>query len=688
MRSPPVPGHAAWRFSRRRYRERAVDMLERVGVDAYKIASGDLTWTQLIERCARTGKPVIISTGLATLDEIARAYDAARVAGAASVALLHCVSAYPVPQGSENLRAIATLAEKFPGPVGLSDHATDTFAVPMAVALGASIYERHFILSDGDDAVDAAVSSNAAGFADIVRTAARATAALGSGVKTCLAAEAPCLVSRRGLYAARDLAAGHTVSADDIIALRPASALSADKASALIGSTLARDMAEGAPFLLTRSRGSVVTSLNVLITAASRRVPLVRAFRRALDQIGGGSVIVTDVNPLSPAVYTADRAFRVSMASDPGYVDEILAISAAADVGLVVPTIDDELTALAVAAPTFAAADIRVAVSSADTIAICNDKHATCRTLRAKGIAAATSFLPGELPPDPAVSALHQATLRPRQRGGVPGPQRRASWSSSSTTCRSRSSRPILDGPEFTIDMLCDFSGRPLSIVPRERVVIRAGVTDRGRTSRIQRLIDACRLVRRRRSTFAGPVNIQCRMVHGRPIVFEINPRFSGGIPLTIAAGADFPRMLVELTRGGDVAPAIGRFRENVWITNYETGIFLDAAGDQARAVRTAPVIDPGGRVSGGRHRAPGAHGLARLPGKALATRRRAGPCSQHCVERLRARSGLPVVLATTTRAEDDCARRRGHAAWRRRSCADPTRTCSGASSWSPQRCR
>jgi sialic acid synthase SpsE len=235
--------------------ERAVDMLERVGVDAYKIASGDLTWTGLIERCARTAKPVIISTGLASVDEIARAYEAARAGGAPGIALLHCVSAYPVPAGSENLRAIVTLAERFPGPVGLSDHGSDSFAVPIAVTLGASIYERHFILVDGDEAVDAAVSSSAAGFAAIVRTAARAAAALGSGVKTCLAAEAPCLVSRRGLYAVRDLAAGHTVRADDVIALRPASALSADKVSALVGSTLARDMAAGAPFLLTDLEG-------------------------------------------------------------------------------------------------------------------------------------------------------------------------------------------------------------------------------------------------------------------------------------------------------------------------------------------------------------------------------------------------------------------------------------------------
>jgi carbamoyl-phosphate synthase large subunit len=317
-----------------------------------------------------------------------------------------------------------------------------------------------------------------------------------------------------------------------------------------------------------------VASLNVLITAASRRVPLVRAFRRALDHLGGGSVIVTDVNPLSPAVYAADRAFRVSMASDPGYVDEIFAIASATDAGLVVPTIDDELTPLALAVPAFREAGIQVAVSNAESTAICNDKHATCRTLQAKGIAAAASFLPGQLPADLPFPLF----IKPRfGRGSV-------------AAFRIRTARELaffldyvpepvieayLDGPEYTIDMLCDFAGRPLSIVPRERIVIRAGVTDRGRTAKDARLValaEACAAA----LPFAGPVNIQCRIVEDRPVVFEINARFSGGIPLTIAAGADFPRMLVDLALGRRVKPAIGQFRENVWITNYETAIFLE----------------------------------------------------------------------------------------------------------------
>jgi carbamoyl-phosphate synthase large subunit len=134
----------------------------------------------------------------------------------------------------------------------------------------------------------------------------------------------------------------------------------------------------------------------------------------------------------------------------------------------------------------------------------------------------------------------------------------------------------FLAGREFTIDVMCDFDGRPLSIVPRERVVIRAGVIDRGRTVADRSLMDlalACTDALR----FVGPVNLQCRMVQGQPTIFEINPRFSGGIPLTIAAGADFPRMLLQLTLGRRVAPAIGRFHADLWMTSYESSLFLTA---------------------------------------------------------------------------------------------------------------
>lgn len=231
------------------FSERAVDMLGRVGVDAWKIASGDITWERLVQKCGATRQPVIVSTGMSSLQEAQRALHWATRAGAAGVGLLHCVSAYPVPKGSENLRAIATLGMACRAVVGLSDHGADTFSVPLAVAMGAALYERHLVLAADDGSIDAPVSSTPGELAAVVRTAARAAAALGSGLKTCLPAEQGNRDgSRRGLYARRRLPAGHVVTADDVIALRPSGGLGADRQRELVGQQLGRDLEAGASF--------------------------------------------------------------------------------------------------------------------------------------------------------------------------------------------------------------------------------------------------------------------------------------------------------------------------------------------------------------------------------------------------------------------------------------------------------
>ena len=316
-------------------------------------------------------------------------------------------------------------------------------------------------------------------------------------------------------------------------------------------------------------------SLNVLMTAGSRRVPLVQAFRHALNALGvPGRVIVTDINPLSPAVHVADRAYKVPLATDPEYVSEILSICAAERVRLVVPTIDDELALLGEAREQFREIGALVACSPASTSLVCNDKFATCQQLVEAGVPAAASYLPGAVPSNLPLPLF----IKPRSgRGAVNAFPVRTS--DELNFFLGYVADPVvqeyLDGPEFTIDVLCDFNGRPLSIVPRERAVIRAGVSDRGRTVNDPRLIElakaACDAL-----PFAGPLNIQCRMRRGEPVIFEINPRFSGGMPLTIQAGADFPLMLLKLALGRPVAPAIGTFRDGLWMTSFESSFFLD----------------------------------------------------------------------------------------------------------------
>jgi carbamoyl-phosphate synthase large subunit len=247
---------------------------------------------------------------------------------------------------------------------------------------------------------------------------------------------------------------------------------------------------------------------------------LVQAFRQALSSLGvPGRVVVTDVNPLSPAVHVADRAYRVPLAHDSDYLPELLKICEAEHIGLAVPTIDDEVELFGAARQTFADLGVLAACSPRETAAACNDKYATWRTLAEHGISAARTYLPDELP----AQARFPLFIKPRVGRGAVGAhvirnQRELDFFLTYVD------RPVvqeyLDSPEYTIDVLCDLRGRPIHIVPREQVVIRAGVIDRGRTVKWPALIElaeqTCTAMR-----FVGAINIQCRLREGWPAIFR-----------------------------------------------------------------------------------------------------------------------------------------------------------------------
>jgi sialic acid synthase SpsE len=227
------------------FAEDVVPALDQIGFDAYKVASGDITYLGLIAKLAATGKPLVISTGMSTLSDVAAALGTARARRCDQLAVLHCVSAYPTPLAAENLRAIRTLADAFWVPVGLSDHGSGLPSAVAAVALGATIYERHLVLP-GDTA---AVSSTPDQLKAIVQAMEQARVALGSGVKLCQPAEAVNVTaSRRGLYATKSLRAGACVSRGDVIVLRPATRVAPFEIDALVGAKLSRDIEAGQPF--------------------------------------------------------------------------------------------------------------------------------------------------------------------------------------------------------------------------------------------------------------------------------------------------------------------------------------------------------------------------------------------------------------------------------------------------------
>lgn len=227
--------------------ESAVDFLEEMDVPAYKIASFELVDLPLIRRVAATGKPIILSTGMATLEEIREAVEAAREKGNEGLALLKCTSAYPAPPEEMNLRAIPHLAETFGLPVGLSDHTLGITVPVAAVAMGASIVEKHITLSRGDGGPDAAFSLEPDEFREMVeavRTAekARGEVRYGAGER-----EAANRTFRRSLFAVEDIAAGELLTARNVRSIRPGHGLPPKHLSEVLGRHAAVAIRRGTP---------------------------------------------------------------------------------------------------------------------------------------------------------------------------------------------------------------------------------------------------------------------------------------------------------------------------------------------------------------------------------------------------------------------------------------------------------
>ena len=229
------------------YDDSAVDYLERLDMPAYKIASFEAVDLRLIRRIARTGKPVILSTGMASLEEIGEAVAAARSAGVSSLALLKCTSAYPSPPEEMNLRSIPHLAETFDVPVGLSDHTLGGTVPVAAVALGCCILEKHFTRSRSVAGPDSAFSMEPAEFramVDAIRIAESAQGSVQYGVGE---REAASRVFRRSLFVVKDVRAGEPFTEENVRSIRPGYGLAPKHIDEILGRRAASDIRRGTP---------------------------------------------------------------------------------------------------------------------------------------------------------------------------------------------------------------------------------------------------------------------------------------------------------------------------------------------------------------------------------------------------------------------------------------------------------
>ena len=225
----------------------AVDFLENLETPAYKIASFEIVDHELIARCAATGKPMILSTGMAAREEIAEAVTVARKHGCSSLSLLRCVSAYPAPPGEMNLSTMADLSASFACPVGLSDHTLGT-AIPVAAAtLGASIIEKHLTLSRAAGGPDAHFSLEPAEFALMVQSVRDAQEAIGEPSYKLTESQTASRMFRRSLFASADIKTGEALTVQNVRSVRPGNGLAPKHLPKVLRKKATQDIPLGTP---------------------------------------------------------------------------------------------------------------------------------------------------------------------------------------------------------------------------------------------------------------------------------------------------------------------------------------------------------------------------------------------------------------------------------------------------------
>jgi len=242
-----LQAHAAMRglvFFSTPFDEGSADTLGALGVPLFKVASGEITNLPLLRHVATKGQPIILSTGMSTLDEVDAALAAIRGVADVSVALLHCVSAYPAPVGDVNLRAMDTLRERFGCPVGLSDHTLGLEVAFAAVARGAVIVEKHLTLDKALAGPDHRASLEPGEMAALVRGIRNVEAALGDGEKRPMPSELDTRrVARKSLVAARPIRAGERLAKESIVIKRPGTGVSPAELDRALGRRVRRDLA-------------------------------------------------------------------------------------------------------------------------------------------------------------------------------------------------------------------------------------------------------------------------------------------------------------------------------------------------------------------------------------------------------------------------------------------------------------
>lgn len=311
--------------------------------------------------------------------------------------------------------------------------------------------------------------------------------------------------------------------------------------------------------------------MKLLITSIGKRVQLIKHLKTDFYLLGA------DASGLNPARAFADEFFLIPKCSEPGYIDAILSLCRKQEVSMLIPLYEKEFPVLNAHRSEIEAAGTILLLSMQPVIEICNNKQKTARFFQEWNIPAPVSYtgrpleevsLPVIIKP---LDGMGSADVYP------------AYTVSELTFFSSYVKNPVveqlIEGTEYTIDVFCDFSGSPVSIIPRERIEVRSGEVSKSRTVKNRQLIQAAeKLIHslNKIGTVIGPITLQCFLTEQKEIFFiEINPRFGGGVPLSFAAGVSYSDLLRKMAENKPLKSQIGNFKE-LCMLRYEEAVYLE----------------------------------------------------------------------------------------------------------------
>jgi carbamoyl-phosphate synthase large subunit len=312
----------------------------------------------------------------------------------------------------------------------------------------------------------------------------------------------------------------------------------------------------------------------VMFTAIGKRVELVRAFKSSFEKNGiMARVIGVDINPsMAPAGYFLDRIDKVAKATDDGYIEDLLRICTEQQVDMLIPLYEPEFTGIVENRQQFGQNGTKVVLSDKKALKICSDKYKTFGFFEEAGIKTPKSWLSNQLPS----KMKFPLFVKPCCGMGSMGAQKvfnNVSLTSALEYSVNMIIQQYIEGTEYTLDVLADFNGQVLSVVPRQRLEVRAGEVSKSKTADRPDLIEQAVYIVERLGAI-GPLTLQCIDTGSEVYWIEINPRFGGGVPLAIQAGVDYPYLLYRMLKGETVSPFLGQYTKNLGMLRYDEAIY------------------------------------------------------------------------------------------------------------------